>query len=106
MKLKNVFIAACSVALLASCGGSEMCDCAQTSLDAYNDMKDAKGDEAKIKELQESYKADLEACGKLMEEKEKEAGDDEAKQKALKEEMESCDAAKELEKLMKEDMGM
>jgi len=106
MKLKNVVIATFSVALLASCGGSDMCDCADLSLDAYNEMKEAKGDEAKIKELQESYKSDMEACEKLMDEKQKEAGDDEAKQKALKEEMEACDGFKELEKVMKEDMGM
>ncbi len=101
MKLKNVFVAAFSVALLASCGGSEMCDCADTMLEMAKEAKEAGGDQAKMEKIQESYKADMEACEKLMEEKEKEAGDDEAKQKALKEEMEACDAYKEMEEMMK-----
>ena len=110
MKIKNVIIATFSVALLASCGGADMCSCTQTQLDMMKEMKDAKGDEAKLKDIEESYKADKEACDKMGDEmmKEMEGMSDEeqeAKGKEIKEEMESCDAYKEMEKMMEEEMS-
>jgi hypothetical protein len=108
MKIKNLFIATFSVALLASCGGSEMCDCAETQLEIYKAVKDAKGDEGKMKEIEETYKDDMEACAKVAEEyaKELEGMSEEEQEAKEKEEMENCDAMQEMEKMMKEDMGM
>lgn len=110
MKIKNVIIATFSVALLASCGGTDACSCAGTSLEMMKEMKKADGDEAKLKAIEESYKSDAEACAKLYTDMEKDMesmSDDEKKTKSeeMKKEMESCDAFKEMQKMMEDEYG-
>ena len=103
MKIKNVIIATFSVALLASCGGVDTCSCLEAGLEMSKEIDAAKGDEAKIKEIKESYKSDEEACTEMQAEKAKdmEAMSDEEKKTASEEmmkEMEECDAYKEMMK--------
>jgi hypothetical protein len=86
--------------LMTSCGGgSELCKCADLTLAAMKEAKEAKGDAEKMKALQDKYKDKMEKCEKLMDGK----SDDEKKK--MKEEMDQCPSAKEAEKLMKEMMG-
>ena len=40
MKIKNVIIATFSVALLASCGGTDVCSCAEMGKEMMEDMLD------------------------------------------------------------------
>lgn len=101
MKIKNVIIATFSVALLASCGGTDVCSCLDTSLEMGKEMEKANGDEAKIKEITESYQSDMDACKKMGEdmEKEMEGKTDEekkAKRDEMMKEMEECPAYKEM----------
>ena len=92
MKIKNVIIATFSVALLASCGGVDTCSCLEAGLEMSKEMEAAKGDEAKIKEIKESYKSDEEACTEMQAEKAKEmeAMSDEERMTALQEDMEEA----------------
>ncbi|MFT6243715.1 MAG: hypothetical protein ACJA0U_000377 [Salibacteraceae bacterium] len=103
MKIKNVIIATFSVALLASCGGADNCSCFETGLEMKTEIEAAKGDEAKIKEITESYVGDKEACEKMQKEQEAEmeAMSDEEQETASEEmmkEMEECDAYQEMMK--------
>ncbi|MFT6502047.1 MAG: hypothetical protein ACJASQ_002172 [Crocinitomicaceae bacterium] len=103
MKIKNVIIATFSVALLASCGGADMCSCLEAGLEMQTEIEAAKGDEAKIKEIKESYAGDEEACEKMQKEQEaemKSMSDEEQKKKReeMMKEMEECDAYKEMMK--------
>lgn len=103
MKIKNVIIATFSVALLASCGGTDMCGCLEAGLEMQGEMEAAEGDEAKMKEIEESYASDEEACEKMQDEQEvemKAMSEDEQKTKReeMMKEMEECDAYKEMMK--------
>ncbi len=92
MKIKNVIIATFSVALLASCGGTDACSCIEMGKEMGKEMEAAQGDEAKQKEIAESYESDLEACAEASAERvnEMEAMSDEERMKA------SADYVKEL----------
>ncbi len=93
MKKLILPVAAFSMLFLTSCGGTSVCGCMDSYLEMSKEMKAANGDETKMKEIQEKYKDEEEACkkldeGKTSEEKEK-----------MQEEAKKCDAYKELEKL-------
>lgn len=79
--------------LMTSCGGSEICQCANTMLSMVKETKDAKGDKKKEEAVEEKYEAKLEKCEKLADGKTKE--EEEKMEAALKE----CSAYKELQKL-------
>ncbi|NRA12306.1 MAG: hypothetical protein HRT57_10165 [Crocinitomicaceae bacterium] len=103
MKIKNVIIATFSVALLASCGGTDACSCIETAVEMGKEVEKANGDEAKLKDIEESYKSDIDACTELSAERAKEMegmSDDEreAKSKEFEAELEDCDAYKEMMK--------
>lgn len=88
-----------AVLVLASCGKSEVCDCAETGLSMMKEAKEAGSDMEKMKGIQEKYKADMEKCEKLGE------GKSEEEKKAMETELKECDAFKEMEKMQKEMMG-
>ena len=92
MKIKNVIIATFSVALLASCGGTDVCSCAEMGMEMMEEIAAAEGDAAKIAEINESYKSDQEACTEAAAEraKEIEAMSDEERMTALQEDMEEA----------------
>jgi len=94
--MKKLFVSAAvmSAMFLASCGGSEVCDCSDMALSVAKEMKDIGGDMEKMAEIQEKYKADMEKCEKLGE------GKSDEELKAMEEEMKGCASAKELEEMM------
>ncbi|MCB9189848.1 MAG: hypothetical protein H6599_11285 [Flavobacteriales bacterium] len=98
--MKKVLLSLGVVAAMAmtSCGGHDMCSCAETRLEAMKEMEAAGDDEAKLKEIEEKYKADEEACKKLGDEMKEEMKDlsDEDKMKKMEEMMDECPAFKEL----------
>jgi len=79
--------------MLASCGGSDICNCADTMLEMSKEAKAAKGDMTKIKEIQDKYKDDFKKCEEL------DKGKSEDEKKKMKEELEKCDSYKELTKM-------
>lgn len=100
-KFKNLFMkkiilsfAALSF-VLASCGGSDICNCADTMLEMTKEMKDVKGDFTKIEAIQKKYETDFKSCEKL------EDGKSEAEKKKMEEDLKNCDSYKEMEKMMK-----
>ena len=50
---------------LSSCGGSEVCNCIDLSLEYSKESKIANGDLGKLKELDERFKEDIEKCENL-----------------------------------------
>ena len=61
-------------------GGPSVCDCVKMGEEAAKEMKDANGDEAKLKEITEKYEKKAEECKKLGEGK-----SDEEKKKMMEE---------------------
>ena len=85
--MKKVIYSVAIVATMAfaSCGGgSSICDCVKMSGEAEKEMEAAGGDEAKIKEIGEKYKAKAEECKKLGE------GKSEEELKKMAEEAKNC----------------
>ncbi len=99
--MKKLFISTVvlSTVMLASCGKSEVCDCAQTGLSMMKEVKEAGMDLTKMQGIQDKYKTDIEKCEKLGE------GKSEAERKKMEEEMKQCDSYQEMEKMSKEMMG-
>jgi hypothetical protein len=80
--------------VLASCGKSEVCGCADTGLAMMKEVKEAGMDLSKMQAIQDKYKADIEKCEKLGE------GKSDEEKKKMEEEMKACDSFKEMETLM------
>ena len=77
--MKKVLLSAVAASfLLASCG-PDICDCMKTFEEMGEKMKDAGGDEDKLKAVEEEYKSQIEACKKLDEGK-----SDEEKEEMMK----------------------
>ena len=95
--MKKIILSFAALSLvLASCGGSDVCNCADTMLEMSKEMKDVKGDFTKIEAIQKKYEADFKKCEKLGE------GKSEDEKKKMEEELKACDSYKEMEKMMKE----
>ena len=110
--MKNLFVSAgvVSAMFLSSCGGAlSPCDCITTTVEMMKEASEAGQDEAKIKEIEEKYKSEIEACEKMGENMEKEMEglsdeEREAKGKEMEKELEDCPAMKEMQGLMGEMM--
>jgi hypothetical protein len=95
--MKKIILSFAALSMvLASCGGSDVCNCADTMLDMSKEMKEVKGDFTKIEAIQKKYEADFKKCEKLGE------GKSEDEKKKMEEELKACDSYKEMEKMMKE----
>ncbi len=95
--MKKIILSFAAISLvLASCGGSDVCNCADTMLEMSKEMKEVKGDFTKIEAIQKKYEADFKKCEKLGE------GKSEDEKKKMEEELKACDSYKEMEKMMKE----
>ncbi|MEZ4938439.1 MAG: hypothetical protein R2799_12690 [Crocinitomicaceae bacterium] len=82
--MKKVILSAVAASfLLASCG-PDVCDCMDTFEKMGKEMQEAGGDADKMKEIEEKYKGDIEACKKL------EEGKSDEEKKKLMEEAEKC----------------
>lgn len=82
--MKKVLLSAVAAGfLLASCG-SDVCDCVNGMEEMGKKMEEAKGDEEKMKKIQEEYKDLLDKCEKLGE------GKSEDEMKKLEEEAKNC----------------
>ncbi len=93
--MKKIILSFAALSLvLASCGGSDVCNCADTMLEMSKEMKDVKGDFTKIEAIQKKYEADFKKCEKLGE------GKSEDEKKKMEEELKACDSYKEMEKMM------
>jgi hypothetical protein len=99
--MKKIFVSTTLLAVLAlaSCGKSEVCNCASVGLEMMKEARDAKMDPSKMSGIETKYKADLEKCQKLGEGKTVE------QQKAMEKELKECADFKEMEKVSKEMMG-
>lgn len=97
--MKKVLLSLGVVAALAmtSCGGVDACSCMETSMNMLEEIGEAGGDADKMKEIEEKYKSDIEACEKFME-----GLSDEEKEAQEKDLEENCEAYKK----MQEEMGM
>jgi hypothetical protein len=94
--MKKIILSFAALSLvLASCGGSDICNCADTWLEMSKEMKEVKGDFTKIEAIQKKYEADFKKCEKLGE------GKSEAEKTKMQEELKNCDSYKEMEKMMK-----
>lgn len=78
---------------LSSCGGSEICNCADTWLEVSNEMKAAGTDAGKFKAIQDKHKADLAKCEKLG------VGKTPEELKKMETTLKECPAFKEMEKM-------
>ena len=95
--MKKIILSFAALSLvLASCGGSDVCNCADTMLEMSKEMKEVKGDFTKIEAIQKKYEEDFKKCEKLGE------GKSEDEKKKMEEELKACDSYKEMEKMMKE----
>lgn len=92
---KTLLLAGTLLAIsFTSCGGGEenkeekkamtVCDCMKASEDMMQEADEAAGDEAKMKEIEEKYKSQIEECKKMGE------GKSEEEMKALMEEAKKC----------------
>lgn len=99
--MKKIIVSTTMLAMLvlASCGKSEVCDCAGTGLAMMKEAKEAGSDMTKMQAIQDKYKADMEKCEKLDE------GKTDEEKKKMEAELKECDDYKEMEKLSKEMMG-
>ena len=78
--MKKVLLSAVAASfLLASCG-PDICDCMKTFEEMGDKMKEAGGDEEKMKKIEEEYKSKIDACEKLDDGK-----SDEEKEEMMKE---------------------
>jgi len=94
--MKKIILSFAALSLvLASCGGSDVCNCADTMLEMSKEMKDVKGDFTKMEAIQKKYEADFKKCEKLGE------GKSEDEKKKMEDELKACDSYKEMEKMMK-----
>jgi hypothetical protein len=94
--MKKIILSFAALSLvLASCGGSDVCNCADTMLEMSKEMKEVKGDFTKIEAIQKKYEEDFKKCEKLGE------GKSEDEKKKMEEELKACDSYKEMEKMMK-----
>ena len=94
--MKKIILSFAALSLvLASCGGSDVCKCADTMLEMSKEMKEVKGDFTKIEAIQKKYEADFKKCEKLGE------GKSEDEKKKMETELKACDSYKEMEKMMK-----
>ena len=92
--MKKIILSFAALSLvLASCGGSDVCNCADTWLEMSKESIKAKGDFTKIEAIQKKYEADNKKCAKLGE------GKSEEEIKKMEEELKACDSYKELEKM-------
>ena len=104
--MKKTILGAAAVVMLlaASCGGSEVCDCVELNVAIMKEVKDAKMDPSKMKDIEAKYKEDYEKCIALRKDKSgKDKSDEELKK--MEEETKKCDSYPEMEKLSKEMMG-
>ena len=93
--MKKIILSFAALSLvLASCGGSDVCNCADTMLEMSKEMKAVKGDFTKIESIQKKYEADFKKCEKLGE------GKSEDEKKKMEEQLKACDSYKEMEKMM------
>jgi len=93
--MKKIILSFAALSLvLASCGGSDVCNCADTMLEMSKEMKAVKGDFTKIETIQKKYEEDFKKCEKLGE------GKSEDEKKKMEEELKACDSYKEMEKMM------
>lgn len=79
-----MFAVAVATIGLASCGGPSICDCVKAEEEMRKALDEAGDDEAKVKEVKESFKDKEEACKKLAE------GKSEDELKELMKEAEKC----------------
>jgi hypothetical protein len=94
--MKKIILSFAALSLvLASCGGSDICNCADSMLEMSKEMKEVKDDFTKIEAIQKKYEADFKKCEKLGE------GKSEAEKTKMQEELKNCDSYKEMEKMMK-----
>jgi hypothetical protein len=82
MKKVIYSVAIVATMALASCGGSEVCDCVNLAGEMEKEMK---ADGADMEKVQEKYKDKMEACKKLGE------GKSEEEMKKLQEEAKACE---------------
>ena len=93
--MKKIILSFAALSLvLASCGGSDICNCADSMLEMSKEMKEVKDDFTKIEAIQKKYEADFKKCEKLGE------GKSEAEKTKMQEELKNCDSYKEMEKMM------
>lgn len=84
--MKKVILSAVAASfLLVSCG-PDICDCVEGEKEMREKIKEADGDEEKIKAIKEEYKDLEEKCKKMVDD----VKDDEEKQKELMEEAKKC----------------
>lgn len=96
---KSMLAVVAAVLFLTSCGGgSELCNCVDTTVAMLKEAKALDFDQEKMKGLEEKYKAKMEKCEKLDEGK----SDDDKKK--MEEQMKACGSYKEIEALTKEMM--
>jgi hypothetical protein len=81
---------------------TEMCGCAEMNLEMYKKMKETGDDVAKLKEIEETYKDDMEACQRVGKDYARtiEGMSEEEQEAREKEEIENCDAMQEIQKIM------
>ncbi len=94
MKKLILPVAAFSMLLLTSCGGTTVCGCADMGVEMMKEVMAANDDQTKLKEIEEKYKDESKACEKLYENKSDE------ERKKMQEELEKCDSFKEMQKSM------
>jgi len=93
--MKKVILSFAALSLvIASCGKSDVCNCADTMLDMTKEMKDIKGDFSKMEAISKKYEADFKKCEALGKDK------SEDEKKKMEEELKACDSYKEMEKMM------
>ena len=87
--MKKVLLSVAVVAALglASCGGPSVCDCVDGRKKMMEEVDAAEGDEAKIKEIKESYEGQKEACEKMADA----VKDDEEAANKMMEEIKACE---------------
>jgi hypothetical protein len=90
---KLIFCASAALVMLASCGKSEVCECIDGMASATKEMQAAKGDETKLKAIQEKFKSTEDKCRKLGE------GKSDADKKKLEDEAKKCEGYAEMEKM-------
>jgi hypothetical protein len=78
---------------LSSCGGSEICNCADTWLEVSKEMKAAGTDAGKFKAIQDKHKEDLAKCEKLG------VGKTPEELKKMEVTLKECESFKEMEKM-------
>lgn len=94
--MKKVLLSLGVVAALAmtSCGGVDACSCMEMGMNFQKELKEAGGDEEKMKAIDEKYKGDMEACEELGKANEKLS--EEEKEAMIKDLEENCPAFKEM----------